>query len=173
LPIAAIRSSLETATSENSPEVFRAQASAFEEDLLGVPQFPDEYADLFVEIMSTSRFFSKEGAWRFVVKVYTDRDKLTESQKEKILDAFVASFGEYPEEKLCLTVSDFIARTYAPEKALEAFDMMVRSATRAEQLDAILVGLEILFLNLERDSDLWKQTRELLKTAQNKASRIH
>jgi hypothetical protein len=172
LSVSSIRSALKSLPSVAAEEVVKAQASAFEDDLLGLATFPDEYVDLFLEIMSTEHLFNRKGAWHFVVKVYTDREKLSGGQLANIAEAMTANFSRFTEDKLCLTVCDFIARACPPTKALDLLDQLVNSSAKSHQVDAILVGLEVLLVNLKKDTELWKQAQQLLQRAEQKASRI-
>jgi hypothetical protein len=140
----AIRQTLLSASDVEANLVFRQQADQFEEELLGLAPTPDEYVDLFVEIISHPAFAVQPGAWNFVVRMYTDREKLTAPQLARILEGFKAGYPLYRDERMRLLASDFVARAYEPSQALQAIRTMADRVTDNDAKVPLKVALEVL-----------------------------
>ncbi len=151
-----IRNALLSTSDAEAEFVFRQQADQFEEELLGIAIAPDQYVDLFVEIISNPEFAARPGAWNFVVRMYTDREKLTSDQLERLLQGFQSGYPLYKDERMRLLVSDFVARAYQPSRALQAISEMAKGATDKDAKVALKVALELVMREFLAESKEYK-----------------
>ena len=64
-----IRTALGSAPDWDKAFVFKQQADRFEEELLGVSRVPEDYLQLFVDVVSESSLACQPGAWNFIVRM--------------------------------------------------------------------------------------------------------
>ena len=103
--------------SEKSERVFQEIAERYELDLLEYDDFPDDYFDFFLRLLSEERFFQKPGVWGFLLVYGTESHRLSPDHYEKIADRIIDNFVHYLDEDLCLAACDFIARNYEHKRA--------------------------------------------------------
>jgi hypothetical protein len=92
--------------------VLQRVADSFEDDLLEVDSFPEDYFTFFLRLLSEEQFFNKPGVWNFLLVMGTESHKLSTDHYNKIADCILNNFAHYQDEDLNLAVCDFIARNY-------------------------------------------------------------
>lgn len=100
------------ASPERSEGAFSRAADSFEDDLLDFPDFPKDYFEFILSLLSEERFFSRPGTWNFLLVLSTEKEKLQSSHYEKLAQTMLANYAAYLDDDLCLGVCDFIARNY-------------------------------------------------------------
>lgn len=161
---ASIRSALLSASDLDKAFVFKQQADQFEEELLGAPFVDGDYLALFLDIVSDPVFASQPGAWNFVARMYTDREKLHDSQLLQVLNAFTKGYPHYRDERMRLLACDFIARTFEPRLAISAFEKIATTARDKKARGPLRVGLDILEKRTSEGSADRSATQALLKS---------
>lgn len=94
-------------------------ADEFEDELLNHKDFPDAYLEFFLTLLSEKDLFHRPGVWNFLLAVNNAKDALTEDQYERIADVFSKNYRHYSDSDLSLATCDFIARNFAPKRAVE------------------------------------------------------
>lgn len=107
-----------------SESVMQKLADKFEDDLLEYDEFPEEYFDLIIKMLSDERLYSKSGAWNFLLVLGTERDKLSKNHYRTLEKYILENYENYFDEDLCLAVCDFVARNYAFVEAKKIFDLL-------------------------------------------------
>lgn len=97
---------------ERSEGAFSQAADRFEDDLLEFSNFPEDYFAFVLELLSEEKYFSRPGAWNFLLVLGTEKEKLQSSHYERLAETILAHYAAYLNEDLCLGVCDFIARNY-------------------------------------------------------------
>jgi hypothetical protein len=138
--------SLLTAKPERCEGVFSRTADSFEEDLLEFDEFPQEYFDFVLSLLSEKRFYSRPGVWNFLLVLGTEKEKLQEMHYRVLAQAITDSYPLYENEDLCLAVCDFIARNYEARWAKELLNRLkdLEAAKSAELGGFADDGLKIL-----------------------------
>lgn len=149
---AAIRFVLTSTPEWDAGFVFKQQADQFEEELLGKERVPGEYLDLFLDVISDPTLASRKGAWNFVVRMYTDREKLDSNQLQRILDAAINGYRYYRDERMQLVICDFIARSYNANTALFALEKMSCEAAERSAVGALKGALVTIIGNTREGS---------------------
>jgi len=108
----------------NSESVFQDVADSYEDDLLEFDEFPDEYFDFVLTLLSDNRFFSKAGVWNFLLVLGTESHRLCSNHYARLSDTIIDHFKDYDDEDLCLGVCDFVARNYSLADASMIFDRL-------------------------------------------------
>jgi hypothetical protein len=126
--------------------VFQQVADRYEDDLLEFDDFPDEYFDLALDLLSSVKFYSKPGVWNFLLVLSTEQDKLQHHHYEALVDRIVSNYGSYKNNDLCLAVCDFIARNYSVGDARRIFQQLALiESNKPEELHGFVKeGLIIL-----------------------------
>lgn len=94
-------------------------ADEFEDDLLNYEDFPNAYLEFFLTLLSEKDLFHRPGIWNFLLAVSNAKDALTGDQYERIADVFLKNYRQYSDSDLSLATCDFIARNFAPKRAVE------------------------------------------------------
>jgi len=108
----------------NSESVFQSVADSYEDDLLEFNEFPDEYINFVLKLLSDSRFYSKAGVWNFLLVLGTESHRLRSRHYKSLSDTIIDNFRDYDDEDLCLVVCDFVARNYSFKEAGIIFDSL-------------------------------------------------
>ncbi len=129
-----------------SESVFQKVADSYEDDLLEVEDFPAGYFEFVVSLLSEDRFYSKAGAWNFLLVLGTEKQKIKDWHYHALSEVFVENYEKYVDEDLCLGVCDFIARNYPFGDAKALFDRLaVIEAGKPQGLQGFVKdGLRIL-----------------------------
>jgi hypothetical protein len=159
---ASARQALQSASALDTAYIFKQQADRFEEELPGTPAVPDEYLSVFVDVISDPAYASQPGAWNFIARMYTDREKLDGRQLHRILNAYVAGYAHYRDERMRLLACDFIARAFEPSIAVQAFEEMAEAAPDKKASGPLRVGLDLLENRTLADSPVRSRARALL-----------
>ncbi|MBB6248264.1 hypothetical protein [Rhodanobacter sp. A1T4] len=138
------------------------QASLYEDETLAHALVPNECVALIVEIVSVKELFSKPGIEIFLVKTYSDMDRLTEEQKKEILDAAYSHFHEYEFVEFCWVLCDLIARCYSRAEAMHFFRKVFDTAS-AQGKKGVALGLDIIYRTSQRDPNLKNEISKILK----------
>lgn len=112
------------ASAERSEGAFSRAADSFEDDLLDFPDFPKDYFEFILSLLSEERFFSRPGTWNFLLVLSTEKEKLLSSHYEKLAETILANYAAYLNDDLCLGVCDFIARNYPESYARQVLHGM-------------------------------------------------
>ena len=121
--------SLLDAKPERCEGVFSRAADSFEDDLLEFEDFPSEYFDFAIALLSEKRFFSRPGVWNFLLVLSTEKEKLQEPHYRSLAQAITDNYPAYENEDLCLAVCDFIARNYEARRARELLSRLKQLET--------------------------------------------
>jgi hypothetical protein len=150
-------SSLLSAKPERCEGVFSRAADNFEDDLLEFDDFPQDYFDFVICLLSEKRFYSRPGVWNFLLVLGTEKEKLQEIHHRSLAQAITNSYPFYENEDLCLAVCDFIARNYEAKWAKELLNRLksLEAAKVAELRGFADDGLRIL----DRESDRLLKSR--------------
>lgn len=108
----------------NSESVFQNIADRYEDDLLNFDDFPEDYFNFIIKLLSDSRFYSKAGVWNFLLVLSTEFHRLSTQHYNRLAEIFVDNYKNYQDEDLCLAVCDFIARNYNLNKAEQIFSRL-------------------------------------------------
>ena len=135
--------------SAEKESVIKDISHEYSEDILDYENFPEEYLEFLVEILSTKELYMKDGIYHFLVLVGTDTDIMTEEQLERIVLAIKSNYHNYLNKMLCFTVCDFIAYYYPEDPARKVLKYMVSLETeKPEELRCYAQeGLNIINTN--------------------------
>lgn len=143
------------ATSKGSESVYQEIADRFEDSLLEFDDFPAEYFDLVLALLSEERFYSRPGLWNFLMVLSTENQKLTVQHHDRLANAIVEHYSSYLDKDLCLAVCDFVARNYRPDHAHRVLSRLKEiESAKAQDLRGLAdQGLWILEREMSRRSD--------------------
>ena len=156
-----IRRALYEARGKGAGKILKTQASLYEDLTLAHELVPDECIDLIVEILSAKELSSKPGMEMFLVKTCSDMERLKESQRERLLSAVLAHYGEYDRVEFCWAICDLIARSYSQDVAIDLFRRVFPSATYQGK-EGVALGLDIIARSSKRDPVLMKEIEKIL-----------
>jgi hypothetical protein len=97
---------------KKSESIYQKVADNYEDDLLDFDDYPKEYFDFFLRLLSEHQFYSKPGLWNFLLIISTESHKLSGEAYKAISGCIIDNYSKYEDEDLCLAVCDFIARNY-------------------------------------------------------------
>jgi hypothetical protein len=140
------------ATLKQSESVYQKIADSFEDDLLEFDDFPADYFNFVLALLTEGQFYSRRGLWNFLLVLSTEKQKLTPQHYDRLATAIMENYSNYLDEDLCLAVCDFIARNYPADYAKQVLDKL-RSieSSKAENLKGIAdEGLWILGREISR-----------------------
>ncbi|PTU28293.1 hypothetical protein [Stenotrophobium rhamnosiphilum] len=151
--IDAYRTELEKCAGKKCESIFQKIADQYEDDLLEVENFPDEYFTFVLELLSNENFYSKKGLWNFLLVLGTEQGKLRVQHYQELAKCITNHYGRYLDEDLCLAVCDFIARNYSTTDAQSLFDKMALTENKKpEKLRGFVNdGLRILLAEDRRN----------------------
>ena len=135
-------------------------AFELEMESLGFPVMPDDIFALYVELFDDMSFCDKKGSYHLVASLYSKVGKLSDSQKNQLLDIFVVNFSQYDGLDFRLWVCSFIAKCYSSETALGVFEGFVEEYEFGVVAD-VLVALDTIIYQLKKEG-LETQRAELL-----------
>jgi hypothetical protein len=150
--IAQYRASLSRCAGSQCEAVFQKIADSYEDDLLEHADFPDEYFEFALDLLSDTTFYSKPGVWNFLLVLGTEQGKLQPHHYAALAERIVANYGEYQNSDLCLAVCDFIARNYSVRDARPIFDKLaaIEAGKPAELRGFVEDGRRILAAEAQR-----------------------
>jgi hypothetical protein len=151
--IDAYRTELEKCTGKKCESTFQKIADQYEDDLLEVEHFPDEYFNFALELISDEKFYSKAGLWNFFLVLGTEQGKLRPQHYQELAKCIVRNYEKYLDEDLCLAACDFIARNYSTADAQNLFDQLALSENKKpEELRGFVNdGIRILLAEDKRN----------------------
>ena len=156
-----IREALEECCGDNCRSEVRRLAKEFENDLLKVSDFPDEYFGLLLYVLSSPKLTQYRGVEQFALNAYLDIDKTTAIQRSQLMDCLVSNFNRYRAEELQLVAVDIIARKYPADRAASAFESLLEAAD-ADHSDSIIVGIQTLAKNNKADPTFQAQLKVIV-----------
>ncbi|MNF78360.1 hypothetical protein D3C85_824120 [compost metagenome] len=136
-------------------------AKAYDQMTLGYDFYPDECLDLIFEILTVEELFMRPGMDSFLLRFSTDIERLSASQKSKLLDIIVNNYNKYRSLDFCWVISDIIARQYEPSSAIYAFNRIAKSST-TQGKEGIALGLNILSKHKELDDFLKNNIKDIM-----------
>lgn len=135
---------------ENSEMTFELVADRYEDDLLEFDEYPKEYFQFFLDLLSENEIYSKRGLWSFFLVVGTESYKLTSEAKATISATLIDNYFLYEDKMLCLTICDFVARNYDYYEA-ERILLKLKSIEQGKKLKGLADdGLHTLHNGLSR-----------------------
>lgn len=161
LEIENIRRALRTASGKNTRKVLTEQCSAFEKETLSHHEFTDKCLDLIIEILSSKELFTKKGISCFLVTIATDLNRLTDKQKQRLLNTICDNYYQYCDMEMCWQLGDMIARSYDQHIAMQAFRNLFSNATDQGR-EGIVLGLDIIARQSKNDPQLIKEIKAIL-----------
>lgn len=149
----AYREQLVKCSPKNSESVYQKVADSYEDDLLEVEEFPSGYFEFVLSVLTESRFFSKPGAWIFLLVLGTEKRKMRD-RYQALAKVLVDNYEQYMDEDLCLAVCDFVARNYFADVARAIFERLaVIEKRKPEELQGFVKdGLRILAAEERRNN---------------------
>lgn len=105
-------------------KVFQQVADRYEDDLLELEGFPDNYFKLVIDLLSDDSLYSKPGVWNFLLVLGTEQGRLQPAHYDALAECIVLNYERYSNTALCVAVCDFIARNYPAAKAKEVFSRL-------------------------------------------------
>lgn len=126
--------------------VFEKVADRYEDDLLELENFPKNYFDFVLELLSDAKFYSKPGVWNFLLVLGTEQGKLQPHHYKALAERIVDNYEQYRNTDLCVAVCDFVARNYSSLHARAIFDQLAAiEAKKTKDLHGFVEdGLRIL-----------------------------
>lgn len=79
-----------------------------------------------LDILAEPQFLGMDGSWHLLRLFENAWDYLDEGQRDRLLEAFEASYGEYADWMSCFVISEILGRQYGDERALEVFRRLKR-----------------------------------------------
>lgn len=107
----------EALLSAKDESTYEQIANLFSDGLLEYSDFPNEYLDFLIEILSDVQHYTTQGSYYLLAIIGVDTYIMTPSQLAAISEAITNNFINYDDEMLCLTACDFIARYYPASDA--------------------------------------------------------
>jgi hypothetical protein len=141
------------------PELCEQLATQFGDDMLLRDAVPDDYFQLFLDILETPELYEMPGVSDLFATLYIEREKITGRQKSRLIDAIVAHYHRFSDDSLCLVICDMVARSWPPAIALGALEEMAKTR-HAKAVNAVCVGLEVILRHEERGSELSRRASE-------------
>jgi hypothetical protein len=136
------------------PKLCQQLATQFGDDMLLQDAVPDDYFQLFLDILQTRELYEMPGVSDLFTTLYIEREKITDQQNPRLIDAIVANYHCFSDDNLCLVICDMVARIWPPAIALGALEEMAKTR-HATAVNAVCVGLEVILRHLERNSELY------------------
>jgi hypothetical protein len=131
--LAQYRNLLSECKGSKCEKVFEQIADRYEDDLLEIQGFPDDYFKLVTDLLSNESFYSKPGVWNFLAVLGTEQGRLQPAHYDALAECIVLNLNT----DLCVAVCDFIARNYPATRARGIFS---RLATVEEKKPEALHG---------------------------------
>lgn len=116
-----------------------------EYDQLEREQWPEEVFNFFLDALRDPAICRLSGSRSFVLTLYNDFDKLTPTQRERLLKELDDNADNFEDEMLRHAASDLIARLYPAPVALGKFNDWMQIAT-PHRLHMAQVGFEVLVM---------------------------
>jgi len=164
-----IRRGLIDADHKASDAAFKRGIGEIEERMLSVRSYSESLVEFYTEALSNAALTRKPGAWRMLVSLYTDKNKLTSEAVRVLVDAIVDSYGGYEDERLCLTASDFVARVPPPDSAIAALKRM-SSTSHSSGIVGVQVGLQAIAANIPPGDARLKAIKDLHAAGEQRLS---
>ncbi|WP_085907611.1 hypothetical protein [Kiloniella majae] len=137
-------------------------AFELEMESLGFSIMPDDIFALHVELFEDVFFFHKKGAYNFIVGLYSKVDKLSESQKNQLLEIFVINFSQYDGYDFRLWICSFIAKCYSSETTISVFEDFANKYEFKIIAD-VLVALDTIIYQLKKEGKETERAELLYK----------
>lgn len=128
----------------NEEREFEKIANLYSNDILDFAEFPNDYCDFLVDILSDKRIYTKTGAHYFLALLGADTDIMSGEQLKSISQVITENFAYYVDEMLCLTSCDFIARYYQKDYAESILNQLKRIEEKKSEKGFADDGLRIL-----------------------------
>jgi hypothetical protein len=154
-----LRAALFRNVSGTDPNLCQDLATQFADDMLLKDAVPDDYFELFLEILATQELYEMPGVSDLFTTLYIEREKLTERQKSRLIDAIAANYHSFSDDSLCLVICDMVARVWDPDIALGALEEMAKTH-HPKAVNAVCVALEVILRHVERGSELCLRASE-------------
>lgn len=117
---------LRRAISAGDAEGLAAQVYDLDTLLIHTGQFSDAVFEGLLDILAEPEFLGMDGSWHLLRLFENSWDYLTEGQRDRLLEAMEASYGEYADWTSCFVISEMLGRQYGDERALQAFGRLKR-----------------------------------------------
>lgn len=91
--------------------------------------YPQEALELLEEILATKQLFTKKGINKFFIENIIFLYKLSNVQKEKLLNAICTHYSQYENSSFCETLCETISDMYGTVKAVEIFSQLYLPAS--------------------------------------------
>lgn len=156
-----LRQALYEKTGSKGGKALKELAKIYDEMTLGYDFYPDEYLDLIFEILTVEELFMRTGMDSFLLRFSTDVERLSVSQKNKLLDTIINNYHKYKNLDFCWVIADIIARQYEPSSAIHAFDRAAKNST-SQGKEGIALGLNILSKNKQLESPLKNNIKDIM-----------
>lgn len=161
---------LVAATRLRSLQVAQDVAREFGDSLLTAEFVSDAHVDFICRVLIDPVAAKRPGLDCLILALYVEREKLSESQRERFFGCLANSFGHLADENLAFVMGDFIARVASPERALELLLDMTAKATTLQALAGVFLGLDVLRKHPTRMS--LNAIESAVKTAEERSAQL-
>lgn len=144
-------------------KALRKLSNMYDQMTLGHDPYPDKCLDLIFEILSVEELFMRPGMDSFILRFSTDIERLSPSQKSKLLEVIANNYHNYRILDFCWVVADIIARQYEPSSAINLFNRAAKTSTRQGK-EGIALGLNILSKHKDLDESLKNNISKITNT---------
>lgn len=157
-----IKRALYEAAGKDAKSIIEEQASFFEDLALSSEEFPEYCVDVMVEVLSVRELNEKPGIDKFILTTSTDSHRLSDAQKDRLLDAAAHHYHEYASQDFCWLLCDFVARSFDQERSLSFFDGVFDRAHKVGR-QGVALGLDILARSAKLEPNLVQRIENILR----------
>lgn len=117
---------LRRAISAGDAERLASQVYDLDSLLIQTGEFSAAVFEGLLDILAEPEFHAMDGSWHLMRLFENSWDYLDEAQRDRLLEAMEASYGEYADWTSCFVISEILGRQYGDERALLAFGRLRR-----------------------------------------------
>lgn len=128
-------------------------SSEMEEDWLLRQSISEEAFLFLIYIFSDETVTSSKELSKYVRVLFTDFEKITSEQAQKLLSVFIENSQRYLNELTCFSVADLIARKFSNSISMDAFRRVVNLKSQQSNRFAYF-GLDVLRVRSEVGSEV-------------------
>jgi hypothetical protein len=147
-------------------------ADEFSESLLTAESISEQHLDFVCRVLANPVLTSRPGLSHLFTWLYTEREKLSDSQLQRFFTCLSDASGHLADEDLAFAVGDFIARVAAPDRALALLREMTDKAAARDAVSGIFLGLDILRKHHEEDATLLAAIAAAITVARIRAAEL-
>ncbi len=138
-------------------------ARRLEESTLESSQIADELFNIYLKIFTSQPICSYQGTDAFISGLFSDFEKLSNNQKNQLVEIFSEHGSHFEQEMLRIATGDLVARKYSSHIAIPIFDKMWKSGNKNLR-EIAYSGAQVLSRILPREGDDREALRKLGQT---------